>query len=296
MKEPHPIYLHINYFENRYPLEEAFAHTRKLGCTGIEVRDRDRSGAIALDDYLALTARLSREHGLDIVYGCRVETTDPDPAKREASIANFHKVLEHARRNGFQLLNVFTGILMAPGLRFSKAGSTLATEDDWRVSTEVLSEAAAKFPTLTLAVETHSGYLHDLAEECARLLCRVNRPNVRANLDFGNIHINRRGTSWRESLNALKGSIGYLHLKNVRTGPDREEGDFDRVPLSEGDLDIAAMLRDLQAAGFTGPIGLENTMKEDKLPIARADLRYLRECLGGLIPECGDLTHPAQSS
>lgn len=268
-------YIHINYFENHYTLEQAFQHAARIGFAGIEVRDRDRSGATPLDDYLNLTAELAKRYGLELVYGCRVSTNAPDPVERDGSLRQFHQVLDQTAKHGHHTVNVFTGGLYQPGCTYSQTGSALGTEEDWAASIAALREAADRHPELTLALETHAGYLHDVAKPCLRLLTEVNRPNVTANFDYANIFLNRRGEPMEEAVQLLKGRIGYLHLKDVKVEENAPEGKFEAVPLGQGSIDLPRQLRLLAEAGYSGPICVENTMKVDKLPVAEHDFQAL---------------------
>lgn len=44
-----------------------------------------------------------------------------------------------------------------------------------------------------------------------------------------------------------------MHLKDKRGG----KGVLDFPPLGEGELDLASILRDLTASGFSGPVSME---------------------------------------
>lgn len=274
-------YVHINYFEHRYSNEDAFCHAAQIGYDGIEVRDRDRSGAVGLEHWLEETARLAADHGLALVYGCRVATTHPEEEERRKSVAHFHEVVAHSHSLGQTLVNVFTGLLWREGATYSTSGSALATPRDWEIAVETMQETADFFPEMTFAMETHSGYIHDVARPTREFLDRVDRSNVCANFDYANMFLNRRGESMDEAIAALSGKIGYIHLKNAQVTDEMPEGIFNRVPLEEGTIDIPRQLSALLQKGvYTGTaICVENTMQADKLPVARQDYAALTRWL-----------------
>src|SRR5690606_12864167 len=110
----------------------------------------------------------------------------------------------------------------------------------------------------TLCLETHNGYAHDLAAPAAALVDRIGEPNVKVNLDYGNIILNRRGEPLDHAITTLGDRIGYVHLKNVKNVPGGEEGAFFVTDLKSGDINHYFLVKQLLAAGYRGIFCIEN--------------------------------------
>jgi sugar phosphate isomerase/epimerase len=86
--------------------------------------------------------------------------------------------------------------------------------------------------------------LFNLAEDGLRLLERIGSPYVRLNYDAGNTVSHRPGQvdPAQDALVAIPG-CGHVHLKDVQA---RKDGYY-FVPLGEGDIDCASILRAVKA-------------------------------------------------
>src|SRR5690606_23431958 len=164
-------------------------------------------------------------------------------------------------------MNLFSGPLYNDQpLQFSRQGSALATPEQYEETRRMLAVAAgaAQERGITLCLEIHNGYIHDLARTTVELLDRVGAPNLMANFDYGNVALNRNGESLDDALAILRGRIGYVHLKNVKLVPRGDEGAFFVTELRAGDINHHLLLRGLLDGGYAGLICLENTMKGDR--------------------------------
>ena len=207
-------YMHINYFEAGYCLEDAFRLAKEIGYDGIELRDRDRSGELALKDYLQLTDKLRKQFQLSVIYGCRLDTTHRDAVVRNQSLDDCLEVIRFAGEMGVETLNLFAGSLIGEQpMLFSQQGSALADESVYQQAAPMLKQVAAvaREYGMTLCLETHNGYMHDLAKPAAELVDRLGDPNLKVNFDFGNILLNRNGETLDDAIQILGGRIGYVH-------------------------------------------------------------------------------------
>ena len=116
-----------------------------------------------------------------------------------------------------------------------------------------LAEAAARHG-VRIVLYPHTGFVVATAEDALRVVRQVNRPNV--GLTFNLAHELAAGHAGRLAL-IIKAIAPHLMLVSVN-GADPSGGweQFIR-PLDEGSLDVAAVLRHLDAAGYRGPIGLQ---------------------------------------
>lgn len=272
-----PVYMHINYFEADYSLDEAFARAKEIGFDGIELRDRDRSGQIPLSEYLDHSASLSREHQMPVIYGCRLDTTNPSESQRESSLADFLSVIRFAAEQGSFLVNAFTGVLPAHSDTSNPSVWDTFLPDALRMLRKGVTEAAGL--GVTVCLETHFGYLHDIAKNSLRLVEAVNSPSPFINLDYSNIYLSPRGESMKESFDLLGRHIRYVHLKNTMKPRRSTDGSFYMTPLADGDVNHRVFIKRLRDIDYTGPICMENTMRGDKYPIAVRDLAYLKSLL-----------------
>jgi len=93
------------------------------------------------------------------------------------------------------------------------------------------------------------------------LLEEIGHPWIRINYDPGNV-VYYAGVRPEEDIVHARGLIGHVHLKDKRGG----KGILDFPPLGEGELDIPAMLGELQDSGFSGPVSMEIEFKDYQFP------------------------------
>lgn len=116
-----------------------------------------------------------------------------------------------------------------------------------------LAEAAARHG-VRIVLYPHKGFFVATAEDALRLVRQVNRPNV--GLTFNLAHELAAGHAGRLAP-IIQAIAPHLMLVSVN-GAD-PSGGWEQVirSLDEGSLDVAAVLRHLDAAGYRGPIGLQ---------------------------------------
>jgi sugar phosphate isomerase/epimerase len=104
---------------------------------------------------------------------------------------------------------------------------------------------------LAIGVETHDAF--SSAREVAALLSRVDSPAVGALWDI--VHTSRMGETPEQVADLLHGRILHVHVKDGRGDPGARA--WDLVPLGEGDVPVAGVLRALRAHGYRGWLTVE---------------------------------------
>jgi sugar phosphate isomerase/epimerase len=111
--------------------------------------------------------------------------------------------------------------------------------------------ADAERSGITIGVETHDAF--SSARELAPLLARVESPAVGALWDI--VHTSRMGEAPDEVADLLDGRIVHVHVKDGRGEPGARA--WELVPLGEGDVPVAGVLRTLAARGYAGWLTVE---------------------------------------
>lgn len=123
-----------------------------------------------------------------------------------------------------------------------------------------------------LSLEYEPALYIEKTAELKALLARIGSPWLGANLDLGHVAVS--GEDPCHAIRALKGRIFNLHLEDIRGGKH-----YHRIP-GEGDLDFAAIFRQLQAIGYAGPLTWElYTCDENPDQACRRTFQFLRRCL-----------------
>jgi sugar phosphate isomerase/epimerase len=280
-----PVYMHVNYLENAFDTASIIARCADAGYDGIELRGEDETGRLPLLEYLQQTQQECQRRGLGLVYGCGTDAAHPDPAVRRRALDQLQTVIQFASDHGLPLLNVFGSSVKdpsRPASEYDAHGSACATPAQWQTTADHFRAAAeiAARKHVTLCLEVHHTYLHDLGSSTARLLDLISSPHVQANFDYGNIYIQRRQKGIAAELAALAGRVGYVHLKNACSLRQRFDLNvFLATPLRDGDINHVVLLRALRASGYRGVLTLENIMSGDKRMRVREDLAYLKDVL-----------------
>jgi len=272
------IYMHVNYLEHMFSIEEITARAALAGYDGVELRGWDVTGQLPLEEYLCRCGEAARINKLDLVFGCPNETV---PECSQDSMQRLKTVIRMAARYGAKILNVFSDGIKGEGTpyhHFEQNGSSLATDEDFARTAVYFRQAAedAAEYGIDLCFEIHNCYLHDMATPTVKLLKQVARENVKANFDYGNIFLNRNNLGLDRELAILSSRIGYAHIKNVVAYNHYESRLLRGAPLGEGDINIYMLMQKLLATGFKGPLAIENILLGDKRRYVDEDLNYLR--------------------
>lgn len=103
-----------------------------------------------------------------------------------------------------------------------------------------------------VAIYGHAGFYVEHGEDSARIARKVARPNVGASINLCHEYMSGAG----DRLNATLAAVAPAAVLVSINGVDRASGTF-IMRLDQGDLDLAAYLGRLRAAGYHGPIGLQ---------------------------------------
>jgi sugar phosphate isomerase/epimerase len=178
------------------------------------------------------------------------------------------------RARGLKVLGIYTGMNLSdpvpgydPGLpeairqlrgtgaliTFTVNGKAADADDK---SVKVIREVAglAAESGLNVALYPHFGFHVATIEDALRIREKTARPNV--GIVFNLCHWLRSGDEANQE-SRLKQAAPHTLLVSIN-GADHT-GDWDRLiqPLDRGEFDVKAFLKQLAAAGYRGPIGLQ---------------------------------------
>ncbi|MCC6423139.1 MAG: sugar phosphate isomerase/epimerase [Phycisphaerales bacterium] len=279
------IYMHVNFLEHVFGVDEIIARAATAGYDGVELRGFDVAGKEAPDRYVERCCDLAGAHKMDLVFGC---PNDTRAGASEESMKRMKSIIRVVGERGVRILNVFSEAMkgaQTPYHHFEHNGSAMATDEDFTRVADYFREVggfAANYG-VNLCFETHNCYLHDLARPTCRLLELINLSNVKANFDYGNIHLNRNNLGMEKELDALAPHIGYGHLKNIVAFNHYDSRLLRGAALDEGDINIFVFMRKLLARQIDAPIAIENILTGDKRALVKRDLAYLRSVMSDIL-------------
>jgi sugar phosphate isomerase/epimerase len=145
--------------------------------------------------------------------------------------------------------------------------------------------AVAARAGVVLTLDVHMNTIHDTAASAARLLDRIDMPDVRANYDPGNMFGTRSAEPALEAIAILGARIAYVHVKNARRVSYLLVGIDYHFDLAGGDLDYSQIVQELHQTGFRGPYDIEYAGAGDRSMASRHDVAYLRSLLAAVASE-----------
>jgi len=272
------LYMH-SYTYRGQPLARAARKCLEYGYDGLELvtSHYDRQDPEAS---IRQAAECARELGTTIaVVDFSGNLIAEDEAARAAAERHVAQVIRLAGQVGALGVNGSVGPLVGPDANaWGENGSRLATEAHYARAAEHLrrlSDTAAR-AGVWISLEIHMNTPHDTAASARRLLDLVDRENVVANLDPGNMFAVTDAEAIPEALEILGPRLGYVHLKNCR----RIAGAFDYTwALDQGDIDYFRGLQAIEAAGYSGDYCIEYCGSGDPSIPARRDSQYFREIM-----------------
>jgi sugar phosphate isomerase/epimerase len=137
-----------------------------------------------------------------------------------------------------------------------------------------LADAAARHG-VRVVLYPHKGFFVATADDALRILEQVQRPNVGLTINL--CHELAAGNADRMG-DLAKICAPHLELVSIN-GADRSGGWNELIrPLDEGAFDVAAFLRQLDQAGYRGPIGLQcYNLKGDPEALLRRSIAAWRK-------------------
>jgi sugar phosphate isomerase/epimerase len=279
--------MHITYCEQGQPISDVCRKAVDWGFDGVEFRRRRIGVQETTEAYLdALEEGVRAADLKHVLFGYPGPLlTKENPADREREVAeaiSFYRLV--AERFRVRTVNLLTGGLNNPDpgisyFEYTKHGSFIATEAQWQAQVkgcQDLADGLSDVP-IRFAFETHMVYLHDTVDAVRKLVRLINRPSIGMNLDYGNIIDFSEHPSLEEALEAARGMLYYIHLKNSAG----VRGTSGRVAtgLADGDINTRQLLRYLKDMGYEGPICLEGPRAGDREWFAQVDVAYLRRLM-----------------
>jgi 3-dehydroshikimate dehydratase len=273
-----PQFVMHSYTFRNYSLRHAYAAAQRFEWDAIELQ-RCHFDEADLENSLTAAIKLGGEFQIPVA--CVDFITDFINKERDIIDQNVRAVETMIRicaDHGVPRLNGAIGTLGHHPTDYGKNGSALARGPHYERAAEALKaigRRAAKH-NMEIVLEIHMNTLHDTIKSTARLLDMVGLENVLANPDPGNMFSTSTAERDPEALDALKGRIGFVHLKNCAF----RAGEYDySVRLAEGHIDTFKWLRKLKTLGYKGPLCVEYCGEGDPHAAAKRDRRYLNDCL-----------------
>ena len=202
--------------------------------------------------YMASVAERAAKKGVELRLGGGGRFGSADPAERQAEV---DRVIE-----SLLFVNKHTGIKFSSLANGPMSHNRWSPEPPMDERIEIIGDNLAKVADgvasagMTIGLENHCDYR---GYECAAMLARGNRPNLRCQLDTGNAF-----TVFEEPVDCARALAKYtvsVHLKDVKVTPYAHEPFMGTtgasVALGEGNVDNAAICGIL-AAESPNPAGL----------------------------------------
>ncbi|MDD5599957.1 MAG: TIM barrel protein, partial [Victivallaceae bacterium] len=268
------------YCEGPGTLDELFRIADKFGYDGVELRWKYRFPDMNQHEYRnKLVALKSQYPDFEITFGGMVDFCRGKESEVETETANYFEFLEWTKKElDTKVMNFFTGTMVTEGIDYTEFhvhGSGMAEEGDYERAAAGLRKVGDKAAGLDMLIslETHNGYLHDLAKPCRKLMDMTGHDAVGINWDQGNILLNRNGESIDEVFAVLDGKIYYAHLKNVLVYRKQL---YMVTHLEQGHIDTMHAVRKLRDNLKSGILAVEYPAPGDGVIAAKRDMEYMK--------------------
>jgi sugar phosphate isomerase/epimerase len=123
---------------------------------------------------------------------------------------------------------------------------------------ELCAYAAAR--GVTIGIEPHINDILETPQRARELIELVRQPNLKVTFDIS--HFNILGIPIEESVGLMAPVACFTHVKDERG----RAPDFEFLIPGEGEFDYVRYLRAMQAAGWTGDIGVEISLMVQRRP------------------------------
>jgi len=265
------VLLHSYTFRD-YDLEHTIAKGRAFGYDALELFP-SHFGMGDLD-------LLKRAIDLAVAASLPVETVDftadlsGDKKTRTDSVETVRRLLRSIDSTGVRRINGHVGNLVASNPEdFSSNGSAIATPEMYTNAAEGLRAICdtAGDVGIEVVLEIHMNTLHDSVASYLRLHELVDRQNLGATVDAGNMYAIAHAERGEDAFLAAKDVLQYLHLKNCMEIAGRFSYSTD---LQGGDINHDKLCRVLRQIGYGGDVCVEYCGEGDPHPRVRADRAY----------------------
>lgn len=280
------VLLHVNYYEGVGKLDELFRIARKFGYDGVELRWKYKFDDMNQEEYQNKVVALKAQYpDFEITFGGSVGFCRGEEAEVKAETVEYLEFMEWAKKElDTKVMNFFAGELIDRSIDyalFDRNGSGMAEKGDYERSAaglKIIGDKAAELDML-IALETHNGYLHDLAKPCKKLMDMTKHDAIGINWDQGNIILNKNGESIDEVFELLDGKIYYAHLKNILVYQHKL---YLVTQLSQGHIDTMHAVRKLKGNLKSGIVATEYSAPGDGIIAAKQDMEYMKYIKGWL--------------
>lgn len=274
------VLLHVNYYEGAGKMDELFRIADKFGYDGVELRWKYKFDDMNQEEYQNKVAALKSQYpDFEITFGGSIDFCKGKEDEVKTVSAEYFEFMEWAKEElDTKVMNLFTGPMVAENIDyylFHLNGSGVAEEIHYERSAaglRLVGDKAAELGML-IALETHNGYLHDLAKPCRKLMDMTQHDAVGINWDQGNIVLNKNGESIDEVFKLLDGKIYYAHLKNVLVYRNEL---FLVTHLDQGYIDTMHAVRKLSTNLKSGIMTTEYSAPGDGIIAAKRDMEYMK--------------------
>lgn len=273
------ILLHVNYYEKAGGLDELFKLAKEFDYDGVELRWKYSFADMEQKEYQEKILSLKEKYPeFEITFGGIIDFCRGESNVVKTASAEYLKFMEWAKTClDTKVMNLLNGPLLnekVEGCKFHAHGSAIAGAEDYARSARslrIIGDRAAELDML-VALETHTGYLHDLPAPTRKLLDMTDRNAVGVNLDYCNIFVHRNRRSLSESFEILNGKIYYAHLKNVLVCGEVCQD----THLEQGDINNMDFLKLLKNNLKSGLLALEYPSSGDGIIAAKRDMEYMK--------------------
>lgn len=253
-------------FSPARPLPEVFAMAHNLGFAAVELTI-DESGFLTPDSSPDECARIVEAAGVAGVqlsglasgFGWGFPMTCTDEAVRARGIELNKGALRAAKNLGIDAILVVPGGVGADFIpNFQGAPYDVAYDNALRALRELAPLAQELDVTIGVENVWNKFLLSPL--EMRDFLDKIGSSHVRSYFDVGNVMATGYPEQWAR---ILGDRIARVHFKDFKRDIATLDGFCD---LLDGDVDYAAVMRELRASGYDGPVAAEYFDVEDDLP------------------------------
>ena len=100
---------------------------------------------------------------------------------------------------------------------------------------------------VTVVVQNHAGSPISTLDDYREVIDGIGDDRLGAVLEVGHLHA--AGVDWRDGLELLADRVALVHIK--------DQGGAESVPYGQGEIDLPALFRELDTAGYAGDVVVE---------------------------------------
>jgi len=274
------------------PLEEVIAIAKEIGYEGIEL--------LAREPHLPAETKESRAKEIKKKLD-EAELPVTCIASYTRYRRDFSRDEARKQKDDFRRFVDLAVILDSPIIRHNPAGSEAhATDDDYKYAAEWYNEICelAAEGNVKVGIEIHNGSLVESAESCRKLIDMVERENIGAIHDAGNMYIS--GNDFGEqSVEVLGDRLIHAHVKDELRVEDPNlpgafkcrtkngEEIFVATLLGEGGADHLPLFKALARRGYKGYLSAECHMVigKDDIDVAQHEYKVMMDLIEKALAE-----------